>query len=77
MRFFLIDDVYLVTDRLVVDQGAILDQIPLLGFDTFIVITNIAERVFLGLVRKQVDDIGAVIEGSAPPFIQCRKTVPA
>ena len=62
MRFGFTDDVGLIADGLVIDQGAVLDQIPALGLDAFIVVTDGAERVRLDLVGEQGDPVAAVLE---------------
>ena len=43
MGFILINDMNLVADGLVINQCAVFDEVPLLGFDTFVIIANVSQ----------------------------------
>ena len=73
MRLVLPQDVHLVTDRLVVGEDALADQIPLLGLDPFVVVSHGAQRVGLGLVGHQVDVLAAVLEAAGLPLVERRE----
>nr|GEU28510.1 hypothetical protein [Tanacetum cinerariifolium] len=70
MRFLFADDVGLVARGLVVDQDAVLDDVPALGGHALVVVAHAAERTGRGAVRNKIDDVGAVLEFFALPFIE-------
>jgi hypothetical protein len=70
LRLLLADDVRLVADHLVVDQHAVLDQVPALGLDALVVVADGAERVRLHLVGEDRDLVGAVLEVLRLPLVQ-------
>ena len=64
----------LVADSLVVDQGAVLDEVPALGLDAFVVVTDIAQRVRLDLVGNDGDFRAAVLVVAALELVHRRET---
>jgi hypothetical protein len=55
VRFLFADDVGLVARGLVVDQDAVLDDVPVLALDAFVVVADRAQRTRRGLVGHDVD----------------------
>jgi hypothetical protein len=64
MRFFLSEDVRLITDRLEVHQYSFFDEIPSFALNTFIVIPHRTERSGLYFVSENVYHFTAVVEGA-------------
>jgi hypothetical protein len=54
------ENVRLVADDLVVDEDAVLDEIPALGLDAFVVPADRTERALLYLIREDRDLVAAV-----------------
>ena len=60
----------LISDRLIVDQHAIGDEVPALGLDALVVVPDRAQRSLLHLVGEQGDLVAAVLEVARFPFVQ-------
>jgi len=64
------EDVGLVADRLIVDEDAVLDQIPALGLHALVVITDRAER----MLRDDGDLVATPLEGLRFPLVERGET---
>ena len=70
MRFILTENVCLITDGLNIYKDTVLDEVPLLALNAFVVVSDRAKRTGLCFIGDNVDQITSIFKVAGLQFVQ-------